>query len=357
VDTTKTGTVAQLDQFDEIIDVRSPAEFALDHIETAINCPVLNDEERERVGTLYKQVSPFDANRLGAALVARNIARHLECTLQDRPRSWRPLVYCWRGGGRSESLCHVMQRIGWRAAKLAGGYRAYRQAVIADLERLPATLSLRVICGRTGTGKSRLLQALAAEGAQVLDLEQLARHRGSVLGELPGIKQPSQKRFESALWHELHRLDPSRPVFVEAESRKVGNVQIPPALIALMRSAPCIQLDAEKAVRNALLRDEYAHFLHTPESIQSRLQALTMHYGKDKIGAWSALAAAGRYPELVDVLLGEHYDPAYDRSIQRNFARAADAPVYRLDAPDEPAMRAVARAILDDVCARSAGKE
>jgi tRNA 2-selenouridine synthase len=346
VDTVKTATVAQLDQFDELIDVRSPAEFALDHIEGAINCPVLNDDERERVGTLYKQISPFEAHRVGAALVARNIAQHLESTLHDRPRSWRPLVYCWRGGSRSDSFCDIMQRIGWRAAKLGGGYRAYRQAVVADLERLPATLTFRVVCGRTGAGKSRLLQALAAEGAQVLDLERLASHRGSVLGDIPGVRQPTQKRFESTLWSRLHGMDGTRAVFVEAESRKVGNLQIPPALIAAMRASPCIQLDAERAVRTALLLEEYAHFLRAPEALQSRLQALTAHYGKEKIAAWTMLAASARHAELVDILLGEHYDPAYDRSIARNFARAADAPVYRLPAPDAGALQAVACAIL-----------
>ncbi len=348
VDTIKNATVAQLDQFDEIVDVRSPAEFALDHIEGAINCPVLNDEERERVGTLYKQVSPFEANRVGAALVARNIASHLESELQDRPRSWRPLLYCWRGGGRSDSFCGIMQRIGWRAAKLIGGYRAYRRTVLDDLERVPSTLTFRVLCGRTGAGKSRLLQALAAEGAQVLDLEQLACHRGSVLGDLPGVPQPPQKLFESRLWRGLRGMDPTRTVFVEAESRKVGNLQIPPALIAAMRAAPCIVLDADRTVRTTLLLEEYAHFLRAPELVQSRLQALITHYGKERIAAWTQLAANARYAELVDALLGEHYDPAYDRSIEHNFSRVGEAPVYRLPAADERGLIDVARAIVAD---------
>ena len=157
-----TVTVAQLDAFDEVIDVRSPSEFALDHVPGAANCPVLDDEERARVGTLYKQVSPFDARKLGAALVSKNIARHLEEHFRGRDRGWRPLVYCWRGGKRSGAMAHVLREIGWDAATLEGGYRSYRREVMAQLEKLPARFRFRVVCGATGSGKSRLLEALAA---------------------------------------------------------------------------------------------------------------------------------------------------------------------------------------------------
>src|SRR5262252_2593577 len=163
-------TVAQLDAFDEVIDVRSPAEFALDHVPGSVNCPVLDDEERARVGTMYKQASPFDAKKAGAALVSRNIARHIEESFRDRSREWRPLVYCWRGGKRSGAMAHVLREVGWPAATLDGGYRAYRREVVLQLGRLPARYRFEVICGATGSGKSRLLEALAACGAQVLDL-------------------------------------------------------------------------------------------------------------------------------------------------------------------------------------------
>ena len=347
VDTPKDATVAQLDDFDEVIDVRSPAEFALDHIPAAINCPVLDNDERERVGTLYARASPFEARRVGAGLVARNIARHLESSLCDRGRDWRPLVYCWRGGGRSDSLCDVMRRIGWRAAKLAGGYRQFRRAVLADLTAMPAHLSFHVLSGRTGSGKSRVLQALADEGAQVLDLERLASHRGSVLGEFPGVAQPPQKLFESLVWRRLRSLDSQRPVFVEAESRKVGNLQVPPALVVAMRAAPCIVLEADTHLRIAILLDEYAHLLRTPEVLNERLRALSMHYGKDKIAAWTALVDAGRFADLVAQLLAQHYDPAYDRSIERNFPGVATAPSIRLPAADDAALRAAGRSIVD----------
>src|SRR5262249_26159773 len=149
---------------------------------------------------------------------------HLDATFGERPRAWRPLVYCWRGGTRSGALVHVLQQIGWKARQLGGGYKAYRRSVIAELEESPGRFEWHVVCGLTGSGKSRLLRALARCGAQVLDLEMLAAHRGSVLGDLPGEPQPPQKMFESLLWNELRQFDPMQPVFVEAESKRIGNL-------------------------------------------------------------------------------------------------------------------------------------
>ena len=248
-------TVAQLTSFDEIIDVRSESEFADDHVPGAVNCPVLNDAQRAEVGTLYKQVSSFDAKKIGAALVSENIARHLRERFRDKPRDWRPLVYCWRGGGRSGALAHVLTQIGWRTGRLEGGYKGYRRAVIDDLETLPTQFSWRVVCGMTGTGKSRLLRALDAAGAQVLDLEALAAHRGSVLGNLPDAPQPPQKLFESRVWHALRGFDASRPVYVESESKKIGVLRVPDALIKAMWASETIVLEADVPIRVALLKD------------------------------------------------------------------------------------------------------
>jgi len=346
VEPIKDVTVAQLDDFDEVIDVRSPAEYADDHVPGAINCPVLDDEQRARVGTLFKQVSAFEARRLGAALVARNIAQHLQTILHDRPRSWRPLVYCWRGGGRSDALCEVMRRVGWKAGKLEGGYRAYRRAVIEELTALPRRFTFKVLCGRTGSGKSGALRALREHGAQILDLEHLAQHRGSVLGELPGIPQPSQKLFESLLRAALQTLDPDRPVFVEAESRKVGNVQVPTALIEAIRGSECIVIEADAKVRIALLLDEYRHFLAHADALNHRLRALTVHYGRATIDRWIETAAAGRHADLVAELLQLHYDPAYDQSIQRNFPAVSHARLVRLRAASSEGLQELARHIL-----------
>ena len=232
----RTANLSQLGDFDEIIDVRTPAEFAEDHIPGAINCPVLSDEERITVGTLYKQVSPFEARKVGAALIAKNIAHHLETRFRDHPKSWRPLIYCWRGGQRSGAMSIILAQVGWAAHKLEGGYKTYRRDVLDKLEALPQSFTFRVVCGPTGSGKSHLLAALADSGQQVLDLEMLAQHRGSVLGRLPEQAQPSQKWFDSALLQTLQGFDPARPVYVEAESNKIGLITLPPALIAAMHA-------------------------------------------------------------------------------------------------------------------------
>ena len=253
-----------LTAFDDVLDARSPAEFAEDHVPGALSLPVLDDAERARIGTLYKQESPFTAKRLGAALVSRNIARHLEGAIAGRPKQWRPLVYCWRGGKRSGALAHVLREVGWDAHTLEGGYRAYRRYVVERLAGLPQGLEFRVIHGATGCGKSRLLRALAQAGAQVLDLEELAAHRGSVLGQLPGTPQPSQKLFESRLQATLAALERARPVYVEGESRKIGQLQVPQALIEAMRGSACILLEAGTAARVELLMDEYRHFFTDP---------------------------------------------------------------------------------------------
>jgi tRNA 2-selenouridine synthase len=342
-------TVAQLADFDEIIDVRSESEFAADHIPGALNCPVLNDDERARVGTLYKQVSAFDAKKLGAALVSRNIARHIDATFTLRPRTWRPLVYCWRGGGRSGALTHVLREIGWRAGRLDGGYKAYRHAVIADLEKLPRKFDWRVICGLTGSGKSRLLRALAWTGAQVLDLEALAAHRGSVLGNLPGEQQPPQKWFESLLWSALHKFDRAQPVFVEAESKKIGNLRVPQTLIAEMWESACVKLEAPIEMRVAMLRDEYRHFVADPALLGTQLDCLVAHYGQQTIGAWKALAGSGAWDALVRELLETHYDPAYTRSTLKHYAHLAQGAALPVVANDDGAFERLAARCLETV--------
>ncbi len=319
----------QLDQFDCIIDARSESEFALDHLPGAINCPVLSDAERIRVGTMYKQINAFEAKKVGAALVAKNIARHIETLWLDRPREWRPLVYCWRGGNRSGSMAHILAKIGWPVEQLDGGYKAYRAHVSAQLADAPA-LQFRVVCGTTGSGKSRLLDVLDSVGAQVLDLERLAAHRGSVLGNLPSCAQPSQKMFETMIWDRLRRFDPARPVFVESESKKVGQLRVPDALMDTMRRSDCIALTLERSKRVRLLMEDYQHFADNPASLTAQLDFLVKLHGRDKINAWHAMANGGQMAQLVEQLLAEHYDPAYLRSIDRNFVRYGEADVVEL---------------------------
>lgn len=338
--------VARLDGFDTIVDARSPSEFAEDHLPAALNAPVLDDAQRAQVGTIHRQHSAFEARRAGAAIVARNVGALIDQLFARRPHDWRPLVYCWRGGNRSAALASVFARIGWRTAVIDGGYRAFRRRVLDDLGRWPAGLRLCVLAGRTGTGKSLVLQRLAATGAQVLDLEAIARHRGSVLGPMPDAPQPTQKGFETGLWDAIRRFEPTRPVFVESESRRVGRCHVPDALIATMRSAPCIRLDATVPVRAALLLREYRHFVDDPVLLFERLERLAALHGRRQIDAWRAMADAGQWDGFVESMLAQHYDPAYDRSMKRNYLRIDEAQAVELAGADEPALDEAAQRIL-----------
>ena len=332
----------QLATFDAIIDARSPGEFALDHLPDAINCPVLTDQQRIEVGTIYKQVNAFEAKKLGAVMVANNISHYIETLWMDQPRGWKPLIYCWRGGNRSGAMAHILAKIGWPAVQLDGGYKAYRNHVNAALALAPA-VSFTVICGPTGSGKTRLLEMLHSIGAQVLDLEQLAAHRGSVLGNLPSQPQPAQKAFESAIWQQLRHFDTGRTVFVESESKKVGNLRVSDALMTKMRAAPCISLDLSRPDRVRLLMEDYAHFTIDAGHLNTQLDCLTSLHGSEKIRRWHGLANAGQMPELVDELLLDHYDPAYLRSIERNFTQFSQAEVLRLPDILKNAFEAAAR--------------
>lgn len=316
----RTANLSQLGEFDEIIDVRTPSEFAEDHIPGAINCPVLSDEERITVGTLYKQVSPFEARKAGAALVAKNIAKHLQTSFRDHPKSWHPLIYCWRGGQRSGAMSIILAQIGWAACKLEGGYKAYRRDVLEKLEELPQHLNFRVICGPTGSGKSHLLAALADSGQQTLDLEMLAQHRGSVLGRLPEQAQPSQKRFGSALLQTLQKFDPARPVYVEAESNKIGNITLPAGLVAAMHAGKCLLLEVPLEVRVAGLLNDYRHFIENPEILIDHLQALHRFHGSKQLEHWASLIHAGDFAAFVSELLTLHYDPGYFRATSKHYA-------------------------------------
>ena len=339
-------TVAQLGEFDALLDARSPAEFADDHVPAATNCPVLSNDERIRVGTLYQQVSPFEARKIGAVLVARNIAQHIETLMLEQPKSWRPLVYCWRGGQRSGAFCHILREIGWDAQRLHGGYKSWRQHVLAGLQTLPPTLHYRVISGPTGSGKSRLLERLAVQGAQVLHLEALARHRGSVLGLLPEDTQPSQRGFETALFMALSAFDAARPVFVEAESRLIGKLRVPDALLHALRAAPCIALDVPAAARRDFLLGAYAYLLRNPEFLRQQLQRLKEIQGSNVISRWNALIAANDYATLVDELLACHYDPLYHRAQHGHFAQLRQAHRYALAEISDATLDALAARLM-----------
>lgn len=339
-------SLEHLPDFDEIVDVRTPLEFSEDHIPGAINAPVLENEERVAVGTLYAQVSAFEATRVGAAIVARNIARHLDTTFADRPRGWRPLVYCWRGGKRSESLTVWFNLMGWQARRLDGGYKTYRRSVLDALSTWPRRFDYVVLAGSTGSGKTRLLRALAQAGAQALDLERLAAHRGSLLGAISGEQQPSQKAFDTALLEALRGLTPERPVFIEAESRTIGRVTLPEALLGAMHRSRCVLVRAHRDERIAFLLDDYAHLFDAPDAFKAQLMKLIGLHSRERVSHWCRLidehARAALFSELIEL----HYDPAYARSSTGHFVELPRAPQFVLR-PNDADIDAQARMLLD----------
>jgi tRNA 2-selenouridine synthase len=300
--------------FDLLIDVRSPSEFAIDHLPGAVNLPVLNDAERAEVGTIYVQEARFTARRVGAAYVARNVARHLETALADKPGGFRPLVYCWRGGMRSNAMALILSQVGWRVGVLAGGYMTYRRGVTARLYDAAPGLRVVLLDGPTGSGKTEVLQRLAARGVQMLDLEGLAEHRGSLLGRLPGRPQPSQKMFESRLLAAMDALDPRRPVVVEAESSKVGERMVPPVLWQAMSTAPQITLSAPAPARARYLAQAYVHLAADPAELMATLRRLPSHPGPRQLEGWLRMVEAGEAEALAAALIEQHYDPAYRRA-------------------------------------------
>jgi tRNA 2-selenouridine synthase len=297
--------------FDEIVDVRSPSEYAEDHVTGAINLPVLDDVERAAVGTIYKQVSPFEARKVGAALVSRNIAAHLETHFSGKGRDYRPLVYCWRGGQRSGSLALILAQIGWEVAMIEGGYRSYRACVLATIRERAGSLPYVVLNGYTGAGKTLLLHELAAMGEQVLDLESLASHKGSVFGANSMRPQPPQKRFESFLYDRIRAFSADRPVFLEAESAKIGRINLPNDLWQRMKGAPVIEIASPLAARASYLTSDYAEWLGDGSRVARALDRLKGFHADRSIAEWKAMAVAEDWESLVARLLSEHYDRRY----------------------------------------------
>ncbi|GAB4519693.1 MAG: tRNA 2-selenouridine(34) synthase MnmH [Amphiplicatus sp.] len=326
---------ASLARFDATIDARSPGEYAEDHIPGAINLPTLDDAERAEIGTIYVRRSKFDARRLGAALAARNIARHLETALAGKPRHWRPLIYCWRGGQRSAAMATVLAQVGWRVGVVQGGYKTWRRAVVETLRLCEAPLDILLLDGQTGAAKSRILERLAALGAQTLDLEALAAHRGSVFGGWADRPQPGQKMFESLLFRDISRLDPARPIIVEAESSHIGRCVVPRRLWRAMRAAPRIEIKADAALRARHIIAAYDDLIRDKETVLAAIARLAPFHEKARIERWRNLAQAEEYAALAAALMRDHYDPLYERARKRRQDRPlAEIRLDRLDAED-----------------------
>ncbi len=318
--------------FDTVIDVRSPAEFALDHLPGAINLPVLDDDERAKVGTIYVQDSAFKARKIGAALVARNAARHIEETLSDYGKGWKPLIYCWRGGQRSGSFTTILKQVGWRAEVIDGGYRSYRRLVNTALYETAFPAPVVLLDGNTGSAKTDVLATLAQRRVQVIDLEGLANHRGSLFGAMPG-GQPSQKAFETALAEQVTLLDPTRPVVIEAESAKVGDRLVPASLWAAMRVAPRLEIQAPLAARAKYLVRAYHDMVADAAILAQTLNRLRPYHSSTQIDAWHGLAQAGEMEQLARELMALHYDSRYGKARERA-AEITPLPVAALEPQD-----------------------
>jgi tRNA 2-selenouridine synthase len=344
-----------LARFDMLIDVRSPGEFAQDHVPGAVNLPVLTNEERAEVGAIYVQESRFKARRIGAAHVARNVARHLETALADRPGGFAPLVYCWRGGMRSNAMAHILSQVGWRTTVLTGGYRTWRRHVTARLYDGELEHRFVLLDGQTGSGKTEILHRLSDRGAQTLDLEGLAQHRGSLFGAIPARPQPSQKLFESRLLAALEALDPGRPVVAEAESSKIGERMIPPALWSRLAEAPRIELRADAAERARYLVGAYRDVIADRPYLEAAFARLPVHPSRERIANWRALADAGEFETLVRAVMALHYDPAYLRARKKHARPRLD--LIELAALDERSQETAAERILAALDAVQAGRE
>lgn len=334
--------------FSEIIDVRSPSEFEEDHVPGAINLPVLSDEQRVEVGTLHTD-DPFEARRVGAGYISRNVAGHLAGALADRDRDWAPLLYCWRGGMRSCSMAVILRSIGWRARILEGGYKAWRNFLRADLEHLLATpaLNLQVLGGLTGSGKTRLLHALRDAGAQVLDLEGLANHRGSLLGTVG--PQPSQKRFESGIYAALQGFDLARPIFLEAESNRIGALHIPAALWKRLPEGTVHEVTMPLEARAAYLLEDYRHFPLEPDHLAALLDELRRIRGHAQVDEWQAQVRDGAWDDFVRSILVNHYDLAYRRPGSEGSTYQSPAHTIALPDGSPASLKDAAAGLLDSL--------
>ena len=305
-------------KFDNIIDVRSPLEFAEDHIVGAINCPVLSDLERQKVGTIYKKESSFKAKIIGSSLTAKNIAFHIENNFMEKKGSWQPLIYCWRGGQRSKAFSIVLSEVGWRTNQLKGGYKEYRNQVINFLDNIGPKLKINLISGKTGSAKTKILKSIENEGGQILDLEGLANHKGSLLGKIPDLIQPSQKFFESLIFNKIQNLNLKDKIYVEAESSKIGNIHIPKSIWKKMIKSPRIEISANIELRAKFLVSDYDYMCNDPTLINPIIKGLKNRLSKELFDEWTNLIDRKKWFDLTKSFLENHYDPSYSSNTIKN---------------------------------------
>ena len=306
----------QIHDFDDVIDVRSPLEFEDDRIPGSINLPVLSNAEREMIGTMYKQKSKFEAKKLGASIVSKNISDHLKDYLYNKNRDWLPLIYCWRGGQRSYALATILDQIGWKVEVVDGGYKSFRKHVSEFLNNNIENYFLILITGNTGTAKTKMLNLIEERNGQTIDLESLANHKGSVFGS-QGQKQPSQKLFETLIYDKVKNLKTGEPIFVEAESNKIGNLHIPKEFWKLMKSSPQIEISATVEQRAQFLVEEYSEITSDLDLLEKQITSLSTIAGPKLVENWLQMAKNKEFIELAKQLIEKHYDPRYKRGLLR----------------------------------------
>ncbi|PPR11352.1 MAG: tRNA 2-selenouridine synthase [Alphaproteobacteria bacterium MarineAlpha11_Bin1] len=310
----------EFDHGEVIVDVRSPSEFKEDHIPGSINLPVLSDNEFKKVGTIYKEVSPFDASKIGAALVSKNISTHLGEYFYDKPQTTKFVFYCARGGKRSSSFAQVCSMVGWPTCVIDGGYKAYRKHVTGSIEKLCNGYKFLLIGGKTGTGKTEILNHLEVKGYDVLNLERLAVHRGSLLGAHKDQDQPAQKLFETRIFEKIKTFNDQKTIFAEAESNKIGRVFIPAALWKKMKAAPIFIIENQNEHRVSFILKEYDPDFLQRKAIPNLLSFIDKKSNAIDTEKLRKLVSEGKWSEFVQEILTSHYDPLYQHAISKRIA-------------------------------------
>lgn len=295
-----------------VIDVRSPSEFRQGHIPGAVNIPLFDDHERKEVGTLYKQVNREAAIFAGLEFIGKKLADLAREGTKKAGKKKKLLVHCWRGGMRSQSMAWLFETTGISCIVLDGGYKSYRRHV---RKLLVGPFSLKVVGGKTGSGKTLLLSRLQETGEQVIDLEALAHHKGSAFGSLGEPEQPTTEQFENDLGRVVSGLDTQRTVWIEDESRNIGKCVLPAELYEQMRTAKTYFLDIPREVRAEYLVTDYA--AHNREVLKACVQKIHKRLGGDRTR--EAIEAIDRQDFYTTALITLHYyDKAYMHSLQSN---------------------------------------
>lgn len=302
-----------------VIDVRSPCEHKAEYIPHSVNIPLLEDDERVFIGTTYAVEGEMVARRKALKIISPKIPDIVDKILELKNQGQHIVVHCWRGGLRSETVASFLTVVGIDCWRLTGGFKGWRKVVMNDFARAQYSFTPVILHGRTGVGKSEILRALENLGADVLNLEELANHRGSVFGALGLSLQPTQKNFESELWLKLRQFT-SRPVFIEAESRKIGRIALPDFLIDRIATGRRVEVTGSMARRVERITAEYANVFTDELKAEavSAMQNLRVRLGNKRTDEIAAFGLSGQLDQAIEALLSDYYDPLYDGHLAKN---------------------------------------